>query len=628
MDTPAAIFRFGPYELRPRTRELYKHGVKIRLRPQPFRVLQILLEHAGEPVSREELRAQLWPSDTFVDFEHGLNTSIRELRSALSESADEPRYIETLPKLGYRFRAGAQRVSSNGPAAQTQVSTVLARPGWPASRRWTVVVGITVLLAAGLTAYIQTTRVRPKSLPSGGRVMLAVLPFDNLTGDARQDYFSDGLTEEMITQLGQLNPQRLGVIARTSVMHYKHGQEPIEQIGRELGVQYVLEGSVRRDSGKLRIAAQLVRVNDQTHLWARQYDRELKDLLLVQGEIAREVSDEIQIAFADHKPFTAKTRPPLSPEASQAYNLYLQGLYFWNKRTQEGFEKAIDYFQQAIARDSNFARAYAGLADSYILLEEYGDFPQPQLIQKGRAAALRALEIDPNLSEAHTAFALIVENFEWDWETAEKEYRRAIELDPNYATAHHWYGEYLMWLGRFDDALHESELARQLDPLSLIIAADRGAIFYFSRQYDRAIEQFRYVRAMDANFPRSRFIVWPYLQKGMFAEAEAVMSQTPSDEPLYWSTVANVYGRSGQRVRAEHALAELQRLNRRKPVSPELIVRAYLALGDKDQALALLENAYAQHSNLMVYLKVEPAFDPLRNDPRFQDLLHRVGLDR
>jgi TolB-like protein/Tfp pilus assembly protein PilF len=454
--------------------------------------------------------------------------------------------------------------------------------------------------------------------------MLAVLPFDNLTGDAGQEYFSDGLTEEMITQLGQLDPQRLGVIARTSVMHYKHSQEPMEQIGRELGVQYVLEGSVRRDSEKVRIAAQLIGVNDQTHLWAREYDRELKDLLLVQGEIAHEISGEIQTAFGDHKPITPKIQPSLSPQGSEAYNLYLQGLYFWNKRTVEGFEKAIDYFQQAIAKDPNSARAYAGLADSYILLEEYSGFPKPELIQKARAAALRALEIDPNLSEAHTAFALIVENFEWDWETAGKEYRRAIELDPNYATAHHWYAEYLMWLGRFDEALRESELARQLDPLSLIIAADNGAILYFSRQYDRAIEKFRYVQAMDPNF-RSR-ILQAYVEKGMFADAEALLPRTPVDTPRYWWTEAYIYGRSGQQARARHALEKLIRWNRRRPVSPEMIVKAYLALGDKDQALASLEKAYTQHSQLLVYLKVEPAFDPLRDDPRFQDLLHRVGL--
>jgi TolB-like protein len=594
--------------------------------------LQILLENASEPVSREEFRRQLWPSDTFVDFEHGLNTSVKELRAVLSDSPDKPRYIETLPKLGYRFLAEVRQAPAKEPAIEKsqdepQPSLVSTQPRWPASRRWVVAASITAILAAGLTLYLRATHFRPKSLPKGGRVMLAVLPFDNLTGDVGQDYFSDGLTEEMITQLGRLNPQRLGVIARTSVMHYKHSQEAIGQIGRDLGVQYVLEGSVRRDSGQMRITAQLIQVNDQTHLWAGQYNRELKDLLLVQGEIAREVSDEIQIAFDDHKLATPMVQPPVSPQVLEAHNLYLQGLYFWNKRTLEGFEKAIDYFQRAISKDPNSARAYAGLADSYILLEEYS-FPQPELIQKGRVAALRALEIDPNLAEAHTALALIVENFDWDWETAEKEYRRAIELDPNYATAHHWYAEYLMWLGRFDEALHESELARQLDPLSLIIAVDRAEIFYFSRQYDRAIEQFRYVRAMDPEFPHTGLIVLVYLQKGMLAEAEALLPHKPIDDPHYWATVVDVYYRSGQQERARHALEKLLVWSRSRPVDPRSIVSAYLAVGDKDKALASLEKAYAQHSSLMVYLKVDPMFDPLRSDSRFQRLIHGVGLDR
>jgi tetratricopeptide (TPR) repeat protein len=317
----------------------------------------------------------------------------------------------------------------------------------------------------------------------------------------------------------------------------------------------------------------------------------------------------------------------VSPHPLEAHNLYLQGLFFWNKGTLQGFQKAIDYFQRAIAKDPNSARAYAGLADSYILLMEYS-LPQPELIRKGRAAALKALEIDRNLSEAHAALALIAENFDFDWETAEKEYRRAIELDPNYATAHNCYAEYLTWKGRFDEALQENELARQLDPLSLTIAVDRAEIFYFSRQYDRAIEQFRYVRAMDPNFPHSGLIVLAYLQKGMLTEAEALLPPKPIDDPNYWTTVADVYYRSGQRERARHALEKLQQLRRSRPVDQRTIVSAYLAVGDKNKALASLESAYAQQSNLMVYLKVDPMFDSLRSNPRFQKLLHVVGLDR
>ena len=308
--------------------------------------------------------------------------------------------------------------------------------------------------------------------------MLAVLPFENMTGDTTQDYLSDGLTEEMIAQLGRLDPAEFGVIARTSVMHYKHASAKMDQIGRELGVGYVLEGSVRRDSGKVRINAELIDTGTQSQLWSKEYDRELTNLLSVQGEIAHEISDEIQLTLG--KRTLSKPAPValLTPRTYQAYDLYLRGLYFWNKRTIQGFEQAILYFQQAIDQDENYAPAYAGLADSYTLLTSYSLTPTSKYMPKARAAALRAVALDDNLPEAHVALALIVENYDWDWDTSEREYRRAISLNPNYATAHHWYAEQLTWMGRFEEAMRESEEARRLDPFSLIIATDHAAIFY------------------------------------------------------------------------------------------------------------------------------------------------------
>jgi len=333
------------------------------------------------------------------------------------------------------------------------------------------------LAAAG--AYVEWSRGWLRPQPPTGRTMLAVLPFENLTGDAGQDYFSDGLTEEMIAQLGRLDREHLGVIARTSVMRYKHGQQQLEQIAKELGVQYVLEGSVRRDSDKVRITAQLVQMRDQTRVWARQYDRELSSLLILQGEIAQEIADEIHLALGnDHQRIAVDRTRAVSPSSYETYDLYLKGRYFWNKRTRQGLQQAIEYFQQAVTKDTNYARAYAGLADSYALMTSYGFASPHEFMPKARAAALRALQIDDSLAEAHTSLALITENYDWDWQTAEKEFRRAIELDPNYATAHHWYAEHLTWLGRFPEALRESERARQLDPLSLIIATDYGAILY------------------------------------------------------------------------------------------------------------------------------------------------------
>jgi len=506
----------------------------------------------------------------------------------------------------------------------------------PRARRWSkkswLVLAATfgIVLIVASVGYIRLSGSRNPPRQPRGRLMLAVLPFQNLTGDPGQEYFSDGMTEEMITQLSNLDPQHLGVIARTSVMHYKNGQAPLDQIGRELGAYYVLEGSVRRDSDKVRITAQLVQMKDQSHLWSRTYDRELSHLLALQGEIAHQIADEIQFTLGDHTSSEPVHASASSPVKYEAYDLYLRGQYFWNKRTVEGFQQAIAYFQQAIAKDPSYARAFAGLADSYALLGSYSLAPQLDFMQKARAAALRALELDEKLPEAHTALALIVQNYDWDWQTAEKEYRRAIELNPNYVTAHHWYAEHLTYRGRFDEAFAESERARQLDPLSLIIAADNGAILYYSRQYDRAIEKWNAVLAMDPAFSRAHLVRYAYVEKGRIADALAeVESYHPVDDtPWRWSSLAYIYGRSGQRAQALRALRKLEQINRRQPMDSAAILWAHVGIGDKDQAFVWLEKAYREHSNTLITLKVEPGYDSLRSDPRFQDVMRRVGLEQ
>jgi TolB-like protein/DNA-binding winged helix-turn-helix (wHTH) protein len=626
---PAPAYKFGVFVVDTRSGELRKGGVRVKLQERPFRLLVALVAKPGHLVTREELRQSLWPEGTFVDFDHNISSSINKLRGALNDSPTHPRYIETVGRRGYRFLADVKPVAPNGAAVEPapELKAIAAAPSgtrWRVWRPWLAAVGIATVLTMAFTGYRQWTHSRTSS-QQGTRTMLAVLPFENLTGDPGQEYFGDGLTEEMIAQLGRMDPQHLGVIARTSIMHYKHSQASLEQIAHELSVQYVLEGSIRRDSEKVRIAAQLIQVKDQTHLWAREYDRELKDVLPVQGEIAREIADEIQGSLGHHLPAVSIQQSSLSPQALEAYNLYLKGLYFWNKRTVAGFQEAISYFQQATEKDRNFARAYAGLADAYALIAGYSGVPQVEYAPKARAAALRALEIDANLPEAHTALALIVENYDWDWQTAEKEYRRAIELDPNYATAHHWYAEYLMWQGRFSEALVESERARQLDPLSLIIAADNGAILFFSRQYDRAIEQFRSVREMDPAFPRAGLLGSAYVQKGMLVEAMK-LNVPAADSPYYWSQEAYLYGRMGRLADAKHSLNSLFTLNRRQPADAALVARAYLGVDNKELALLWLEKAYAQRSYSMTALKVDPIYDPLRNEPRFQELLRRVGL--
>src|SRR5713226_5820788 len=458
-------YRFGEFTVDAGQKVLLREDKPLPLPPKLFDTLLILVENSGRIVQKEELMNRLWP-DTFVE-EANLTSNVQQLRKSLGDNARHPHYIETVAKRGYRFIApvAAEQQSgsvnggdSNGDAKSSRITafegteSAATQPKrvkrsetlFRLSRSpWVAFVGITIVLIAAMGAALLRSRFLARPEPPSGRAMLAVLPFKNLTGDAAQDYLSDGLTEEMITQLGNLDSRHLGVIARTSVMHYKSGEEPLERIGRELGVQYVLEGSVRRESDKVRITAQLIKVADQTHLWAREYDRELSHLLSLQGEIAQEVADEIQVTLGGLMRTEPAPHTSSPPATYEAYDLYLKGQYLWNKRTPQSLRQAIDHFQQATAKDPKYARAYAGLANSYALMGGYSGVPQAEFMSKARSAALRALEIDEKLPEGHTALALIVQNYDWDWQTAEKEYRRAIELNPNYATGHHWYAEHL-----------------------------------------------------------------------------------------------------------------------------------------------------------------------------------------
>jgi TolB-like protein/DNA-binding winged helix-turn-helix (wHTH) protein/Tfp pilus assembly protein PilF len=601
----------------------------LKLERIPMEILAVLVEQRGELVSREHIAERVWGKDVFLDTDNSINGAIRKVRQVLRDNPEEPRFIQTVTGQGYRFIAPVseleQAESSVAPIHPPPIVEPLTiKP--PHSRRW-MVFAITLALIAGVAAYLWS-RGQTRPLASNGRVMLAVLPFENLTGDPGQDYFSDGMTEEMIARLGSLDPSHLGVIARTSVMQYKHNKEALDQIGRELGVQYALEGSVRRDSGRLRITAQLIQVKDQTHLWAQQYDRELSNQLAIQGEIAQEIADEIQRRIGGHQQANPALEPSLPPPTSEAYELYLKGRYFCNKRTVQGLGQAIDYFQQAAAKDPTYAQAYTGLAEAYALMGSYGGSPQIEVIPKARAAAKRALEIDERLPETHTALAVIAQNYDWDWRTAEKEYRRAIELNPSYATGHHWYAECLALQGRFGEAFPEIESARQLDPLSLIIATDYGAILYFSRQYDRAIERFRGVLDMEPDFPRAHMLVWAYSQKGLFAEALADAEAWGRHENSSWSwaMIAYVSGRSGDRARAKLAMQQLEQLKRHHTLDSLSLAVAYIGMGNNDLALAWLEKAYREHSGSLTALKVDPIYDPLRGDPRFQALVRRIGL--
>ena len=608
--------RFGDnFELDPGAYQLRRSGQALRLERIPMEILLLLTEYRGQLVTREQIVERIWGTNVNLDVDNSINGAIRKIRQVLKDDPEHPRFIHTVTGRGYRFAA---------PLRVSEPTKKAPPPAPPPRRAWLAPAGALLLLGAAAAVFLMT---RSRLLAPEQRAMIAVLPFDNLTGDTRQEYFSDGLTEEMITQLGERDPQHLGVIARTSVMHYRTDHPPLDRIGRELGVQYVLEGSVRRGANQVRVTAQLVRVSDQTQMWAHQYDRKPADLLDLQDEIAEEIANEIQVSLGRPRAVT-QGDSARSAHAFAAYDSYLKGAYFLNKRTVPDLERAIRYLQEATQTDPTYARAYAALADANSLLAGYSSLPPQPLIAEARASAMRALQLDSSLAEAHTAYALIVQNYDWDWQRAEREFRRAIQLNPNYATAHHWYAEHLMWRGRFDEALRESERARRLDPLSLIIAADNGAILYFSRQYDRAIAKWRSILEIDPSFPRAHLIVVGYVEKGMFAEALAEMeAQRPLvSAPVYWSGVTYVYGRAGRIAEARAAMDSLLRSTGRQPVQAGVIAAGYIGMGDNQHALNWLDRAYAEHSNDMTTLKVNPMYDTLRGDPRFQHLLERVGL--
>jgi TolB-like protein/DNA-binding winged helix-turn-helix (wHTH) protein/Flp pilus assembly protein TadD len=637
------VYEFGDFRLDVQSRVLRKGLEPVALTPKVLEILLLLVGHSGNTLGKDELMRAVWP-DSFVE-ESNLTQTIFLLRKALGETPQQ-RFIYTVPGRGYRFVSdvkevplgadfpplpdqGEEAVPANRHLPTTPAQQELRAIAGPARNKSQLVVLALVLISATAVIFGEArwSGFSKQSVGPKSRVLLAVLPFQNFTGDGSQEYLSDGLTEEMIMHLGNLDPEHLGVIARTSVMQYKNSRASLDQIGRDLAVEYVLEGSIRRDSSNVRVTAQLIRVKDQTHIWARQYDREFTGLLDLQSEIAQGVADEIQLALRQHKSEYA-SGSAFSPRNNDAYDAYLKGQYFFNKRTAANLQEAIAYFRQATAKDPSYARAYAGLADSYALLAAYSVQPPSELMSRARTSALKALEIDNNLPDAHAALALIVQDHDWDWNMAEKEFHRAIELNPNNATAHHWFAEHLMWRGRFGEALQESEKARQLDPLSLIIAADNGAILYFAGRYDAAIAKWRDVQEMDPDFLRAHLIIGAYTEKAMYAEAlnENEKRRPRISAASYWSWCAYVQARARKTDKARQAVRELLRLNQNSPIDPMVIALPYAALEDRNQALAWLERAYTQHSLELTTLKVNPAYNSLRGDPRFQDLLNRLGL--
>ncbi len=628
-------FRFGVFELNLRAGELRKHGLRVRLQGQPFQVLAMLAEHAGEVVTREELQKKLWPADTFVDFDHGLNKAINKVRDALGDSAESPRFVETVARRGYRFLADVNAVETPArPAADRATpEKVVSEPerrlvpeadleisrSTSVSRAWTI--GLVLLLViAGVGAWRVVTARRSSAIRS-----LAVLPFESLSNDASQDYFADGMTDQLIADLGRIGALR--VISRTSVMGYKHARKPLPQIARELNVDAVLEGTVIRAGDRVRITAQLIDANKDTHLWSESYDGELRETLELQNKVAMAVANQVSIKLEPREQAALQNARSVNPEA---YVSYLKGRYFWNKRTADGLNTARAYFQQAIEEDPKYAQAHSGLADTYALLGDWqwAVMTPKQAYPRAKAAAIKALELDGSLGEAHNSLAFCLDGFDWDMEAAGKEFRRAIELNPGYATAHHWYAWHLALLGQYDDAIGEMKKAVSLDPLSLIINADEAELLALAHRYDESIQQSEKTIEMDPNFGIAHnHLGQAYLQTGRYGEAITELKkavQLSGGSPTCIANLARAYVAAGQRNEGIKLLGELKARSTSQYSYGSEVAVIYAALGDKDQAMSWLQKGYDERFNPGVLLR--PGFDPLRADPRFREMVRKVGL--
>src|SRR6266487_3219258 len=616
---PPRCLQFGVFEVDLRAGQLTKHGLRVRLQEQPFQVLAMLLEKPGELVSREELRSRLWPR-TIVDFDHGLNKAINKIREALGDSAENPRFVETVARRGYRFLADATPIDDEElvPASESH------RVGPPAKRArrtgaW-IGFGLALALAASLSWILHSQSQSSPKIRS-----LAVLPLESLSGDASQDYFADGMTDALITDLSQISALR--VISRTSVMTYKRVRRPLPEIARELNVEAVVEGTVMRSGERVRITAQLIQVPDEKHLWAQSYEGDLQDTLALQNNVARAIAEQIQVTLNRREEAVLENSKKVNPEA---YDAYLKGRYFWNKRTREGLKKAVDYFDRAIATDPDYANAYSGLADSYALMGdwEYGILSPRDAFPRAKAAATKALALDDNLSEAHTSLAFILDLYDWDWESAEKEYKRAIALNPGYATAHHWYAWHLIVMGRNSEGIFELKKAESLDPLSLIISADLADALCIAHLYDESVQQSRKTLEMDPNFALAHYqLGQAFEQKHMHDEAIAELQRAielSGGNAAFVSNLAYAYAASGRQDEAMKIAKDLEASQSHSSAADANIALIYVGLGDNDQAMIWLNKAYQARFNPSILLR--PAFDPLRSDARFQDLLRRIGL--
>ncbi len=599
--SPGAVFRFGAFELDVSEKELRKHGIRVKLQGQPFVVLHRLLENQNRLVSREDLRRELWPEDTFVDFEHSLNEAVNKVRTALGDSASKPRFVETVPRHGYRFIAPVER-----PGGETKAPS----PARSRDRRLAALVA--VVLAAG-ASWFALRSPREMNIRS-----LAVLPLDNLSGDPSQEYISDGMTDELTARLATV--EGLRVISRTSARRYKTTDKSARQIGAELGVDGLVEGSVRLGDGRVRVTVQLVEAATDESLWSETYESAAADIFGIQDRVARSIALELQMELE------ARTRD--IPEA--AFHAYLKGRHHWNQRTEKDFLKAIEYFSDATRIAPTYAEAYDGLADTYSLLSVYSLRRPAEAMPTAKQAVLEALRIDPGLAEAHASLGQILFLYDWNWTEAESEFQKAIDLKAAYATTYQWYGVYLMAMSRPDEGLATLRRALELDPVSLSLNENLGWALYVARRYPEAIAQFQKTLELDPNFGQAlRYLGLTQLYLGRYGEALKTLEKARTVlpvEPEVQADLALAHALSGEKEEAQRMLDALMEESGERYVSPFLIASFHSGLGNFENALDWLEKAADERVGYVVFLGVDPAFDPLRAHPRFQALLARVGL--
>lgn len=617
----ASVYKFGPFELDRRNFELRRDRQPIRLDRTPLELLFLLVENAGRLVTHEEAVERVWGKDVFIEAETSLYTAVRKIRRTLGDETGEPLFIQTVSRKGYRFIAKVEAVdAASGPAPPP------VRPRW---RRWLAWGSPACILVTGAVVLWSLSRSRETN-----RVMLVVLPMQNFSGDPQQDYLADGVTEEIITDLGSLDPAHLGVIARTSSMQYKEAKKNIAQVSRELGVSYVLEGSVRRSGNSLRVTAQLIRSSDQSHLWAQRYDGDLGDVLKLESNIALEVASQIRLALSEEAHQRLTSAAHLNPEAHDAY---LRGLQGWNQRNPQGFHEAIAEFTRATNLSPTDAAAFAGLARVYSLSPIFAGMPASEAVPKALDSANRALALDETLADAHSSLAFTRVHYLHDWTSAEKEFRRAIELEPNNPYGHFFYSNsFLSPTGRHEEAITEMKKAIELDPLSTRIQSFAGRMYIWAHRYDDALAQFQRANQLDPNFALNHErMAHVYALMGKFDNAinEETNARTLAGEKS--EDVQQKKERLRQALRARGAQGfwrtELQLVqggqNPPEAYSGALgLARIYSELGEKEKAFANLEKAYTERDEEMTNLAVEPEFDALRSDPRFRDLENRVGI--